>query len=408
MRENNRRVSSLFILLFTTIASCFAAAPSSASENITYTRSQVDSLITMEVRRQVDTQLIDLKIQKASNDILKTYISEENNHLSFLAIIITILVAIVGIVIPLFLNRVREATIKKMEKDINKVYPTLTELKFLTELVRALNNTDIDVKIFSLSQIIDKYPSTQYVSYAYNSRGCEYDEIKEYEKAIADYTKAIDLNPQYAEAYNNRGNAYCAEGEDRQALNDYNKAINLNPNYATAYGNRSDIFVSKGMFREAQKDIEKALKLNPYSDNAYFRYANLLFIKKDYNGALENVNKAIKINNAKWERYNLRSFIFFKKGQYSDALNDAKESLEIAKLQIRDKNVFSAISGFVKLLKGLIKRNSSKNVDDFTQNNNNKNENKKQNDNIEKMIMNFLQYLIEYYKDYDGRIPDFK
>ena len=33
----------------------------------------------------------------------------------------------------------------------------------------------------------------------------------EYDRAIVDYTKALELNPDYADAYNNRGNAYRAQ-----------------------------------------------------------------------------------------------------------------------------------------------------------------------------------------------------
>ena len=43
---------------------------------------------------------------------------------------------------------------------------------------------------------------------AYYNRGIAYGDKGEYDKAIEDYSKAIELNPEYAEAYNNRGNAY--------------------------------------------------------------------------------------------------------------------------------------------------------------------------------------------------------
>jgi tetratricopeptide (TPR) repeat protein len=59
-----------------------------------------------------------------------------------------------------------------------------------------------------------------------------------YERAIEDYNKTIELDPNYAEAYNNRGNAYSGLKEYERAIEDYNKTIELDPNYAKAYTNR--------------------------------------------------------------------------------------------------------------------------------------------------------------------------
>ncbi len=51
----------------------------------------------------------------------------------------------------------------------------------------------------------------------------------EYEKAIEDYTKAIELNSNFAEAYNNRGLAKGYLNKYDEAIEDFNEAIKLNP-----------------------------------------------------------------------------------------------------------------------------------------------------------------------------------
>ena len=50
----------------------------------------------------------------------------------------------------------------------------------------------------------------------YNNRGIAYDDLENYQAALADYSRAIVLNPQYATAYNNRGLTY-SKLEDCQA-----------------------------------------------------------------------------------------------------------------------------------------------------------------------------------------------
>src|SRR5262249_41820524 len=66
---------------------------------------------------------------------------------------------------------------------------------------------------------------------AYLQRGDNSAERHDYERAIADYTQAIHLQPDYAEAYNNRGYAYYWQGQYPNAIADYDRAIALRPLY---------------------------------------------------------------------------------------------------------------------------------------------------------------------------------
>src|SRR4030042_5342299 len=73
---------------------------------------------------------------------------------------------------------------------------------------------------------------------AYNNRGLAYSHKGQYDQAISDFNKALEINPRYAEAYNNRGLAYDERGQLDQAISDFNKALEINPRYAEAYTNR--------------------------------------------------------------------------------------------------------------------------------------------------------------------------
>ena len=61
----------------------------------------------------------------------------------------------------------------------------------------------------------------------------------DFDRAIADFNRAIELKPDYAEAYNNRGNAYSDKGDFDHAIADFSKAIELKPDFPIAYNNRS-------------------------------------------------------------------------------------------------------------------------------------------------------------------------
>ena len=60
----------------------------------------------------------------------------------------------------------------------------------------------------------------------------------DYDRAIEDYNRAIDLNPDHADAYSNRGLVCEIKGDYDRAIEDYNKAIELKPDLAEAYRGR--------------------------------------------------------------------------------------------------------------------------------------------------------------------------
>ena len=81
--------------------------------------------------------------------------------------------------------------------------------------------------------------------------------------AIADYTKAIELGSTNPAAYNNRGNVR-AETKDRDgAISDYTHAIELKPDYARAYYNRAVAKKDKGDASGAAADFKRARELDP-------------------------------------------------------------------------------------------------------------------------------------------------
>ncbi|MBI5023508.1 MAG: tetratricopeptide repeat protein [Candidatus Omnitrophica bacterium] len=100
---------------------------------------------------------------------------------------------------------------------------------------------------------------------AYNNRGIIYGKRGDYPRALADFNRALALYPAFAQAYNNRGLIYFYLREDRLALEDFNKAIELRPRVASSYVNRARLFQVTGQYRLAAVDFTRALQLEPGS-----------------------------------------------------------------------------------------------------------------------------------------------
>ena len=67
-----------------------------------------------------------------------------------------------------------------------------------------------------------------------------------YDRAIADFTQAIRLDPNDTKAYTERGSAYNAKGDNDRAIADFTQALRLNSNDVAAYNNRGNAYYYKG------------------------------------------------------------------------------------------------------------------------------------------------------------------
>jgi tetratricopeptide (TPR) repeat protein len=107
----------------------------------------------------------------------------------------------------------------------------------------------------------------------YYQRGMESFRLRQFAKAIADFSRAIELDPKYVEAYANRGYAYSEQGKTEQAIKDYERVIALDPNRALAYYNRGVIFLEEKNLDRAIEDFSTAIRLSPGLVHAYFNRA---------------------------------------------------------------------------------------------------------------------------------------
>ena len=164
---------------------------------------------------------------------------------------------------------------------------------------------------------------------AYNARGAAYFKKRNFENAISDYNKALKLKPGLVASYYNRGVAYAKKGNFENAILDYNKAIELKPEHIDAYYQRGLAYGMEGDHDNVINDNKKVIELNPFYIKAYNNLGIAYTIKSDFETAVSYFNIAIEVDEAYSEAYYNRAKAYFHKREFKKSLQDVRKAQEL-------------------------------------------------------------------------------
>jgi len=165
---------------------------------------------------------------------------------------------------------------------------------------------------------------------AYNHRGLAYQLKRDLDRAIADFSEAIRIDPQNDIAYYNRGLCYNVRADYDRAIADYNEAIRINPKQTKAYISRANTYVSKGEFDRAIADFDEQIRLNPKAAYAYDDRGLAWKEKKEYDRAISDFNEAIRLDPKHSHAYRLRGQVWREMGELDRALADCTVAIQLA------------------------------------------------------------------------------
>ena len=147
--------------------------------------------------------------------------------------------------------------------------------------------------------------------------------------AIADYDRAIQLDPKEAAIYNNRGLAKQAKGDLDAAIVDFNRAIQLNPKDAVAYSNRGNTKRDKGDVDGAIVDYNRAIRVDSKYAIPYYSRGLAKKQKNDLDGAIADYNRVIQLNPKFAKAYCDRGVAKRRKGDVQGAITDYNHTVEL-------------------------------------------------------------------------------
>jgi len=130
-------------------------------------------------------------------------------------------------------------------------------------------------------------------------RTSQHYETGDFGAAVADYSRAIELDPQIVNAWNNSGQAKRALGDIQGALADFEHAIALKPRYYLSHLRRGQARLDQGDSEGAIADLNRDLELKPMKADLWRVLAERSAAKAgvgDADGALQDWARAMKLN----------------------------------------------------------------------------------------------------------------
>jgi tetratricopeptide (TPR) repeat protein len=122
-----------------------------------------------------------------------------------------------------------------------------------------------DAAVYEFNKALEISP---YLGVAYYQRGRVHEARGAIDLALADFDQALRRDAQIAHAYLHRGRIRTERGEFDSALADFDQVMIMRPNYVDCYLNRGVCLAKQGMLTEAILDFQRVLRLTNHSDYA--------------------------------------------------------------------------------------------------------------------------------------------
>jgi tetratricopeptide (TPR) repeat protein len=150
--------------------------------------------------------------------------------------------------------------------------------------------------------------------------------------AMEDFSKAIAIDPTYANAYINRGVARVAKGDFSEAIQDFTHAMDhatKRATYSAALSDRAEAKIKNGDADGGMKDFAAIIAADPKNFEPYATRALARCQLRDLKGAEEDMARAMKLNPGAGYCYFVRGALKTANGDLPGAIKDYDTALKL-------------------------------------------------------------------------------
>jgi tetratricopeptide (TPR) repeat protein len=158
-------------------------------------------------------------------------------------------------------------------------------------------------------------------------RGNDYYSKKNYDKAIEEFTGAIELVPDKAAYYVQRASAYYQKSDYDRVIADCTRGLQLEPDNTSAYSWRGPAYYKKGEWDPAIADCTQWIRLKPDSAAAYSWRGSSYEGKGEWDPAIADYTAWIRLVPDNGYAYSSRGAVYKEKGEWDLAIADYTEAI---------------------------------------------------------------------------------
>ncbi len=165
---------------------------------------------------------------------------------------------------------------------------------------------------------------------AYVGRGLAFINLDELEDALADFDIALELDPENSDAYNGRGLIFYYQDDNENAIEDYTLAIENDSENYIAYYNRGLVYFNQGDYDLAISDLTEAINIEPEDpDSFYLRGISYTSID-DFDSAIEDLTTVVNLDTTYTEAYGERGVAYYLNEDFELAVSDLEQYQQLA------------------------------------------------------------------------------
>ena len=212
----------------------------------------------------------------------------------------------------------------------------------LDQIIGLYNQGELEQTVSLSESLAKQYPNALIL---YDILGAAYMGLKNTEKTIASYQKALQLNPNHTDAYNNMGMALYDQGRFNEAVESYQNAVKLEPDFADAHYNLGNALKQVGNLKQAIESYKVSLAISPNDTEVILNCGNALKSYGKFDQAIEIYAQALKIDsNSTAAQTNMENAI----EEQAEIDKDIADYARITKLEIGSAEMVSCSGTFFK------------------------------------------------------------
>ncbi|MCK4481316.1 MAG: tetratricopeptide repeat protein [Candidatus Lokiarchaeota archaeon] len=170
-------------------------------------------------------------------------------------------------------------------------------------------------------------------------------ENKEYDKAIENCRRALDLDDIFVEAYYHIGLAFNYKKKYDSAIENFQKAVNFDKKHVNSWNSLGLAFEAKEEYDNALKNLNKSIEIEPNFSDGWFNIGNVYKLKEEYDMAIENYTKATEVDPEFAKAWFFMGCAYFDKKDYNSAIQYIENAIKI------DPNLGQDVNPIIKNLK---------------------------------------------------------